>query len=297
MAGRAKRWVYTLNNPTDDDEQDVGTLHQLSIVEYHCFGRERGTNGTLHFQGFICFKERKTITQVRALLGRAHWEVSRGSPQQASDYCKKDGDYEEYGDLPEQQGKRSDIDAYKLWLEGLDHYPSCKEIAKEHTGLYLKYKDRLLELRDLLLPDEVLEDGTPNDWQVRLAETLTMPADDRAIIFAHDPDGGKGKSWFTRWLLSQRPDDVQVLGIGKRDDIAHMVEPDKRVYLFNVGRTQMEYLQYSVLEMLKDRLVVSPKYNSRVKVLKHKAHVVVFCNEAPDMDKMTQDRYILFDFN
>lgn len=73
--------------------------------------------------------------------------------------------------------------------------------------------------------------------------------------------------------------------------MAHMISPSKSVFLINVPRTQMEFLQYSILEMLKDRMVSSPKYNSRMKVLEQVPHVVVFSNEAPDLAKMTMDRY------
>jgi hypothetical protein len=71
------------------------------------------------------------------------------------------------------------------------------------------------------------------------------------------------------------------------------VDESKRIFLFNIPRGQMEYLQYSVMEQLKDRMVFSPKYQSSTKLLRFVPHVVVFCNEAPDMEKMTADRYIL----
>ena len=47
----------------------------------------------------------------------------------------------------------------------------------------------------------------------------------------------------------------------------------------------------SVLEKVKDQLVFSSKYASRVKVLPHPVHVVVFSNEQPDMAVTTEDRY------
>ena len=53
----------------------------------------------------------------------------------------------------------------------------------------------------------------------------------------------------------------------------------------------MEFLRYEILEMLKDRMVFSPKYASRMKFLHRVPHVVVFSNEYPAMDKMSDDRY------
>ena len=56
----------------------------------------------------------------------------------------------------------------------------------------------------------------------------------------------------------------------------------------------MEYLNYGFLESLKDRMVFSPKYESQMKLLPNKVHVVVLGNEAPDETKMTADRYNYF---
>ena len=81
------------------------------------------------------------------------------------------------------------------------------------------------------------------------------------------------------------------LRVAKRDDIAHSIDENKRIFMFDIERASMEYLQYSILEQLKDGLVFSPKYDSRVKRIKSNAHVVVFCNEHPDPTKLSEDRY------
>jgi len=72
-----------------------------------------------------------------------------------------------------------------------------------------------------------------------------------------------------------------------------MVDVRSRIFLVNVPRGQMEYLNYGVLEMLKDRMVLSPKYESSMKILLNCPHVIVFCNEDPDMSKMSADRYVI----
>lgn len=96
-----------------------------------------------------------------------------------------------------------------------------------------------------------------------------------------------------RFLIDR--DDVQFLSVGKRDDLAHAIEIQTRIFLLDIPRGQMEYLQYSVLEMLKNCLVFSPKYQSSMKRLLKCPHVIVFCNEYPDMDAMTRDRYYIID--
>lgn len=60
---------------------------------------ETGDNGTHHIQGFVVMKKRTELSRMKKLLPRAHLEVMRGTPAQAADYCKKDGDFFEDGDL------------------------------------------------------------------------------------------------------------------------------------------------------------------------------------------------------
>jgi len=50
-------------------------------------------------------------------LERAHFEFRRGTEQQASDYCKKDGDWISFGTCTKQPGERTDVAAFKGRLE------------------------------------------------------------------------------------------------------------------------------------------------------------------------------------
>lgn len=93
---RTVSWVYTYNNPTAPIPFNT---HQML---YHVYGDEVGESGTRHYQGFIVFKNRKLFSQVKELCPEAHWEATKGTYQQAADYCKKEGQFTEEGTLPEQ---------------------------------------------------------------------------------------------------------------------------------------------------------------------------------------------------
>ena len=92
-------------------------------------------------------------------------------------------------------------------------------------------------------------------------------------------------------------ENVQILSIGKRDDLAHAIKIDTKVFLLDIPRDSMQYLQYSVLEMMKNRIVFSPKYSSQTKILHSTPHIVIFSNEEPNMAAMTEDRYNIITLN
>lgn len=299
---QSKFWCFTLNNPTAADEARISVFFSSRFVTYGVYGREIGESGTPHLQGYLILNRARRLSYLRNHVSdRAHFEIARGSPQQASDYCKKDGDFVEEGDLPEsRQGRRSDLDDGIDWIKEFvadnGRAPSSPEIAKLQPKLYVKYYHRIVSLAAHLGPQRRLEFGEPREWQRNLADDLMNDADDRSIRFVIDPTGGKGKTWFCRWMLTNNAA-VQVLGVGKKDDIAHMLDTTKTIFLFNVARGQMEYLSYPLLESLKDRMVMSPKYNSMMKTWDGTVHVVVLGNEMPDESKLTADRYTYVDID
>jgi len=107
---RSRNYVFTLNNYTDIEELSLRSLSDNDHVRYVVFGREKGQAGTPHLQGYIEFSTPRSLSAAKAFpgLARAHFAVRRGTSRQASDYCKKDGDFCEYGTLSV-QGKRTDI--------------------------------------------------------------------------------------------------------------------------------------------------------------------------------------------
>jgi len=293
------RFCFTTNNPTPAAEQAIISLLQSDGVRYGIFGRERGANGTPHLQGFLIFHQNRRFNAVRGLLPGSHIERARGTSVQARDYCKKDGDFTEHGDFPDTQGRRSDLEELLEWATAFESEhgrpPSSPDVAVHHPRAFLKYPrfSRLCELRAKPIDLFGTQDLILRDWQTELEEELTQAADNRSIMFYVDEDGGKGKSWFIRYMLTKRPDDVQCLSIGKRDDIAYIVDPRRSIFLFNVPRDQMEFLQYSVLESLKDQILISTKYMGKTKMWSRSPHVIVFSNEQPNEHKLSADRLIV----
>lgn len=294
------RWCVTLNNYTGDDILKWnGVLSDELITKYGIYGKEVGDNGTPHLQAFFILNQAARLTAVKTLFGdRIHAEYAVGTSKQAAEYCKKEGQFQEFGVFPGKQGHRSDIDLFTDWIKEQESKPDERAIANAFPSIWTRYP-RLIQLVDhLWLPPNLLPGGFElNEWQQELDQQLREPADDRSIIFVVDPVGASGKSMFCRHQLTMYPYETQVLKLGKRDDLAFALDESKRVFLFDIPRMGMEFFQYNVIEQIKDMIVFSAKYHTRTKVLLLQAHVVVFCNEAPNMNAMTEDRYKMFDIN
>ncbi len=86
-----------------------------TIFTYLILGKEVGPTGTPHLQCYCVLVKAQRLTAMKKLFVRAHLEIAKGTPQQASDYCKKDGDYVEYGLLPLTAAEVSSTRMKKKW--------------------------------------------------------------------------------------------------------------------------------------------------------------------------------------
>lgn len=150
MPNGAKHWCFTLNNPSDNEQQSLDQLGSSQMgtasIVYLVYGKETGENGTFHLQGFISFSKRKSLRQLKKIIPRAHLEIAKGTPEQAATYCKKDGDYQEFGQLPGGRGKRTDLES--LWHD-LKDGKSAQEVANKFPSLYIRYRRNILaSIRD-----------------------------------------------------------------------------------------------------------------------------------------------------
>jgi len=100
MSNRNRDWCFTINNYT---EEDIASLSEL-VCKYIVYGKEVGESGTPHLQGYVSFKDQKTLSACKKLVSyRAHAEARLGTQEQAAQYCKKAGDFLERGVLPMSQ--------------------------------------------------------------------------------------------------------------------------------------------------------------------------------------------------
>lgn len=287
------RWCLTLNNYTQAEYAAlVEGITSSPWYKYAIIGKETGASGTPHLQGFLLFhpQHRLRLRQVKQLPGlrRAHLQAAR-TTNEAAAYCKKEGDFWEFGTLPNPGPKKTLFETFRDWFKEQPGVVTEKDILDAHPSV-LRYPGFIEVCQRQYGKRPQLVDGDLRNWQVDLTNALEQPPDDRKIIFVVDEEGNKGKSWLTRYWFSNR-NDIQMLSVGKRDDLAYAIDVSKRVFVFDIPRGNMEYFQYSVVEALKNQMIMSNKYKSQTKIIPHKVHVVVMCNEEPDRNAMTRDRY------
>jgi len=283
---RAKNWCFTLNNYTNEDIERLEGLGDQ--VSYLIYGKEVGDTGTPHLQGFVAFPNRLRMAQAIAIIGQAHFTVARNVPA-SIEYCKKEGDFSEIGEMGGGQGSRSDLDAFKEDVKGGNL--SMKSIRELHSEVAAKYGPFVRAYVGDNMPKRAMTMHPLRPWQAELNATLNGPPDDRTIVFIVDVTGNSGKTWFAHYYCHLHPDTTQVMQPGKFADMAFALEETARVIFVDASRSkQGEYIQYNFLEEMKNGYVFSSKYESRTKQLQA-CHVVVSMNEMPDMSKLSEDRY------
>lgn len=141
-----KRWrnfCFTVNNYSDDS---LDALKESDKVSYLVVGKEVGESGTPHLQGYCELKSQLVFKTLKKLLPSAHLEHRFGTALQASQYCKKDGDFEEIGEISK-QGARTDIyAATRAIAEGVP----MRQVAAENPCTYVKFHRGLEAFRRII---------------------------------------------------------------------------------------------------------------------------------------------------
>lgn len=185
---QSKYWCFTVNNYTAADEEKIKSLVP-DKASYLVYGRERGESGTPHLQGYLELPAKRRLRVVKGLPGldRAHLEVRRGSNQEAADYCKKDGDWEELGELSQsRQGRRSDLERVKGLIDG---GASMAMVAEECFSSFVRYGNGLRAYKLLKSNPKDLDDvcglwvyGPPGIGKSHYCRQLADTANKRLFI-------------------------------------------------------------------------------------------------------------------
>lgn len=141
--------MFTINNPVQGETPSL----DWNDARYVVYQKEKGAEGTPHFQGYVLFNKPKRLNAVKKLNGRAHWEPRRGTHEQARDYCMKEetriGAPIELGEPPA-QGKRTDVE--QLVEMAKDPKMSVADICDELPASYARMYKAVAHIKSLYVP-------------------------------------------------------------------------------------------------------------------------------------------------
>nr|WAE43223.1 MAG: replication associated protein [Cressdnaviricota sp.] len=131
---RSFGWCFTLNNYTEEEYQRCIDVQCRYIV----IGKEIGESGTPHLQGYVHYSTNVPMSRVKKDLStRAHVERRFGTVSEAANYCKKDGNFFENGDMPRDQ-KQTWKDVMELAQAG-----KMEQIMEDYPAIYILHRPKL----------------------------------------------------------------------------------------------------------------------------------------------------------
>lgn len=284
-------------------------LSDYSLVRYAVWQLEyTPTTGRRHLQGYLEFRRPFRFTGVRALF-RTEWELEerpelmpphieprRANRDAARRYCMKPetqlAEPYEFGEwIAGGQGTRVDLSTVRDSV--LSGVPLTK-IDLLYPEQAARYQPYLLRLRHQYVEaQQKAPDISTYPWQEQLLETLSTSPHPRKILWYWSDVGRTGKSTTIRLIETRLGfSKVQVFLGGKVADVGFALDPEKSVFIFDMCRDSFEFLNYGLLEQIKNARIWCPKYQSCTKLLSNGTpHVLVFANQEPDRSKLSDDRW------
>ncbi len=302
MSGRRRNWCVTIWQNRDKWGDFISKCQQIDDLVYFIGqGEICPTTGREHIQGYLEFGKPLNMHRIKRILGddTMHLGPRHGTRDEAREYCRKtatriDDEFMWEVGTWRKQGKRSDLAAV------IEHLLTGEDWRPEDYAIYVQYRRGLESLRRKVRTEETMrrmlehyESFEPYVWQSNLLLRIESPPDPRKILWYWESEGNVGKTYFAKYLVCKY--DAFYINGGKGIDIIHAYDLQKIVIL-DQTRTSEEYVNYGIIEAFKNGMVFSPKYDSCTKVFEI-PHVLVFANFAPDLDKLSLDRWCVKKIN
>lgn len=214
---RARNWCFTLNNYTEEEENSIKEFAATDECKYLILGKETSADGnTPHLQGYVEVSKKYRLSGLRKSCGglsRAHMEARKGSANQASEYCKKEGNFQEFGSISStRQGRRNDLEEIQ---HGIENGQTDLEIAYSNFSKWIMYRRSFSKYRRLVR-------YTPRTW--------------KSVVVVLWGDTGVGK---TRFVFDQCGEDPPWVHGG--DKWFDGYEGHRAVLLDDFDGTQLEF--------------------------------------------------------
>lgn len=165
-------------------------------------------------------------------------------------------------------------------------YPYCNLIPWQKRAFEEQYNFYRQELERE--KDNFWEDNDLRPWQ-KEALLVLQEQNDRQILWIYD-DGNTGKSTLGRYIVKFK--NGFMTDETTKKDIAYAYKGEPFV-VFNLERECEGLMQFKIFALLKDGVIFSGKYDSRMKTF-NSPKIVIFANFHPAQDKLSADRWNIF---
>lgn len=182
---RLRRVFLTWNNWQEDfktKEEAFDYFKNLPYIKAFIIGFEVGEQGTPHIQGVFQFREPKDFSVLRKYFKNNHIERIHNL-KSAVEYCKKDGDFMEYGEITS-QGQRTDMEEFTQAI--IDGYSNI-ELLNEFPSQTQRFLHNIDKIRQM-----VLEEYYRNNLRYNL----------KAIFISGNPGVGKIRYVYERYNMA-----------------------------------------------------------------------------------------------
>lgn len=159
---RSEYWMFTYNNPvlTGEEFKEKFLRHFVDCY-FLVFQKEKGENGTEHFQGYCELNKRMYLEDMRKFKSTIHWETRNSTAQHCINYCTKDetrieGPWRVGEPNGLSQGKRSDIQVAVDCLK----VGGLRSVAQSHPTTFVKYYKGLEKILEVTFQPSKQDDKT-----------------------------------------------------------------------------------------------------------------------------------------
>lgn len=295
----------TVNNPTFEAAEFIPKASE-PFISFAAWQLEVGASGTKHVQAYVEFKKRGRFTTFKKILptlAHAHLEPRLGTAIEAADYCRMnsfkgkpkiviDGPWE-FGKISEEtssRGTRSDLMAVSLSVREGATKRQIFEGFPEVAAKYPRFIDQLIKDREEDKVEKLLSVEPNHPWQQNVLEYVSSPPHGRDILWYYDAVGNKGKTYMSKHLVDAYG--AFYCNGGKGADLVYAYS-GQPVIIFDYVRDASEYVNYGVIEQIKNGILFSSKYESGMKRF-NTPHIIVMANFLPLSTKWSRDRYNVF---
>lgn len=115
-----------------------------------------------HWQGYVEFDNGVSFKTAQKRIGdtKAHFEPRRGSQKEAIEYCKKEGEWKEFGQK-KAQGERTDLAVLR---DEIIAGRSVDDITMDQPEMFHQYGRTLSKIEDIVLRSKFRTEMTSCEW-------------------------------------------------------------------------------------------------------------------------------------